>query len=390
MMLSNDDFRARARNYLPRFVFDYVDGGAEDERCLQRNRSDLEMLNLVPTCLRDTSRMDCGVEVFGQRWSAPLGVAPLGFCGLVRPRGDLFLARAAASLGLPSVLSTASNSRLEAVREAALSASPNAEQWIQLYVMYDRKIAEQILRRAAAVGFGALVLTVDVPVSGYRERDVRNGFSLPFRPSLRTLIDLASRPQWSLAMARSVLESGLPSFVNLSESDDANACAQAQGALFHRSMDRTLAWDSLAWLRQVWKGPLLIKGVLNHEDAIRSVQHGVDGLIVSNHGGRQLDAAPSTISVLPGIVDVTFGRIPVFVDSGFRRGSDVTKALALGAQAVFVGRHALWGLAAGGEHGARFALKLLADEVERTMALLGASSIGDLKPTHLWNKTVAR
>lgn len=375
MMLRTDDFRARARARLPRFVFDYVDGAAEDERCLQRNERDLHELHLVPTCLRDTQRIDLSVEVFGQRWRAPLGIAPVGFAGLIRPQGDVLLARAAASLGMPFVLSTASNARLEAVHGAA----PDAQQWMQLYVMGERSIAEQLVRRAERAGFGALVLTVDVPVSGQRERDVRNGFKLPFRPGLRTVADLASHPGWSLAMARS----GSPSFVNLSEHDGGGDSAQLQAALLARAMDRGLVWDSLTWLRGMWRGPLLLKGVLHRDDAARALRHGVDGLIVSNHGGRQLDAAPSTISVLPGVLDAVAGRIPVFIDSGFRRGSDVVKALALGARAVFVGRPPLWGLAANGEAGAAAALKLMADEVERTMILLGAASLGDLRPHHV-------
>ncbi|MBL0944493.1 MAG: alpha-hydroxy-acid oxidizing protein [Hydrogenophaga sp.] len=370
MSLRTDDFRARARRYLPRFVFDYVDGGAEDERCLRRNRDDLDALRLVPNCLRDTSTIDTAVEVFGRRWAHPVGVAPVGFNGLVRPQGDVLLARAAAAQGLPFVLSTASNARLEAVRAAA----PEAVLWMQLYVMGERAIAEQIVRRAKAARFEALVLTVDVPVSGLRERDVRNGFRLPFRPGPRMLWDLASHPAWSLGMARQ----GAPGFVNLSEHADGAASAQVQAALLARAMDRSLVWDSLAWLRGLWSGPLLLKGVLHHGDARRALQAGVDGLIVSNHGGRQLDAAPSSISVLGGILDAVEGRVPVFADSGFRRGSDVLKAVALGARGVFLGRHAVWGLAAGGEAGAREALALIGSEIERTMTLMGAASLREL------------
>ncbi|WP_322469713.1 alpha-hydroxy acid oxidase [Hydrogenophaga sp. SNF1] len=378
--LRMDDVRERARRYLPRFVADYVDGGAEDERCLDHNARDLAALRLVPHCLRDTRAVDTSVEVFGRTWKRPLGVAPVGFNGLVRPNGDVLLARAAASQGLPFVLSTASNARLETVRAAA----PEAAQWMQLYVMSDRAIAEQIVRRAAAAGFEALVLTVDVPVSGMRERDVRNGFKLPFRPGPRTLWDLASHPRWSLGMARH----GAPGFVNLSESTGGAASAQVQAALLARAMDRSLVWDSLAWLRRLWQGPLLIKGVLHRDDAARAAREGVDGLIVSNHGGRQLDAAPSTISVLPGIVQAVDGRLPVFVDSGFRRGSDAVKALSLGARGVFVGRPAVWGLAADGEAGAARSLDLIGTEIERTLTLMGAASLRDLGPANLslpWN-----
>lgn len=357
------DFRERARQRLPRFVFDYIDGAAEDERCMARNRADFDEWMLIPRQLRDTSTMNLGVEVFGQSWNAPLGIAPMGFCGLVRPEGDLLLARAAAARGLPFLLSSASNTRLECIREAL----PVAELWLQLYVMQDRRIAEQLMRRAQAARFGALVLTVDVPVSGLRERDLRNGFSLPFRPGLRTVLDLLCRPAWCRDMARH----GGPTFANLSESADKDASAQTQAAMLSTAMDRTLNWDNLAWIRDHWQGPLLIKGLLHPEDAARARAVGADGIIVSNHGGRQLDAAPSAIRMLPEVVAAVGRDFPVFLDSGIRRGSDVAKALALGAHAVFVGRPALWGLAAEGEPGVRAVLDILIGELERTLILLG-------------------
>lgn len=375
-MLRFADFRARAQSRLPRFVFDYVDGAAEDEECSVRNETDLRALHLLPTCLRDTSRQDTSIAVFGQRWHSPIGVAPVGFTGLVRPGGDAMLARAAAALGLPFVLSTASNQRLEAVRAAA----PDGIQWLQLYVMSDRAIAEQMVRRARQAGYGALVLTVDVPVGGMRERDVKNGFQLPFRPGLATVADLLTHPRWSLRMALS----GSPGFVNLSDGSGSSS-PQLQAALLARTMDRSLSWRSLQWLRALWDGPLLVKGLLHPDDARQAVAHGVDGIVVSNHGGRQLDSAPSTISALPAVVDAVDGRIPVFVDSGFRRGSDVVKALALGARAVFVGRPAIWGLAAHGEAGATAALRLFTEEIARTMTLLGASTVSDIQPLHVTN-----
>lgn len=376
-MLRIDDFRRRARRFLPAFVYDYVDGGAEDERCMHSNEADLTALRLVPGCLQDTTRIVTSVEVFGRTLRQPLGVAPVGFNGLIRPHGDVLLARAAAQEGLPFVLSTASNSRIEDVRAAA----PDAVQWMQLYVMSERSIAEQLVRRASASRFDALVLTVDVPVSGMRERDVRNGFKLPFRPGVGTVWDLARHPEWSLGMARA----GAPSFVNLAENPDGASSAHAQAALLARAMDRSLVWEGLSWLRRLWNGPLLLKGVLSPRDAAQALAFGIDGIIVSNHGGRQLDAAPSTISVLPGVVAAVDGRIPVFVDSGFRRGSDVVKALALGARAVFVGRPAVWGLAADGERGARAALSLLGTEIERTLTLLGVSAASDLNHAHIFN-----
>lgn len=380
MPLNFEEHRRRARRHLPRFVFDYVDGGAENEDCLRRNTGDLAQLHLLPTALRDTRQADPGITVFGRRWAMPAGISPVGFAGLVRPHGDTWLACAAAAAGVPHVLSTPSNDRLEAVREAALARNPEALQWMQLYVMNDRAVAEQLVHRAREAGYGALVLTVDATVSGLRERDLRNGFKLPFRFTPSTLWDLALHPAWSLAMAR---YGRSPSFVNLSASDDAAASAQLQAALLARSMDRTLTWEHLAWLRRLWDGPLIVKGLLHPDDAARAVAHGADGIVVSNHGGRQLDAAPSTIAVLPRMVDAVAGRIPVFVDSGFRRGSDVVKALALGATAVFAGRPAIWGMATAGEAGARQVLAQWADEIVRTMVLIGADTVADIAAHHL-------
>lgn len=385
MNLNTHDHRRHAARRLPRFVFDYVDGGAEDERCLRRNGDDLAALHLLPQVLRDTRNADTSVTVFGQRWTMPAGIAPIGFSGLVRPHSDLLLARAAAAEGVPFVLSTASNDRLEAVRAAGLERNPQAQQWLQLYVMSDRAIAEQLVRRARSAGFGALVLTVDVAVSGMRERDVRNGFKLPFRFTPSTLIDLARHPAWSLSMAR---QGRSPSFVNLSESEGGGQSAQLQAALLSRAMDRTLAWEQMDWLRRLWDGPLLLKGVLHPADAERAARSGIDGIVVSNHGGRQLDAAPSTISVLPRIVDAVAGRMPVFVDSGFRRGSDVIKALACGATAAFVGRAAVWGVASGAEAGCRSVLATLRDEVARTQILIGADSTADVCAGHLAARSI--
>ncbi|WP_280817555.1 alpha-hydroxy acid oxidase [Variovorax sp. TBS-050B] len=374
-LLNVNDHRRRARRLLPRLVFDYLDGGAEDERCMQRNRDAFEALPLIPECLRDTRSMDIGIELFDRRWRAPFAVAPIGLAGLVRPRADALLARAARSAGVPFILSTASNTRIEEVRAAA----PDAMLWMQLYVMGERAIAERIVRRARAAKFEALVLTVDVPVSGLRERDLRHGFRVPMRLTPGTLLDMACHPAWLLRQARG----GAPQFVNLLPDDGAPVSAQAQAALLSRTMDRSLTWESLGWLRRLWDGPLLIKGLLGAQDALRALRHGADGIVVSNHGGRQLDAAPAAIAALPAILDAVEGRIPVLVDGGVRRGSDVVKALALGARAALVGRAPLFGLASGGEGGALAVLQTLAQEAERTMTLLGASHVDELGPRHV-------
>ncbi|WP_418117395.1 alpha-hydroxy acid oxidase [Variovorax sp. 350MFTsu5.1] len=376
-LLNVEDYRRRARSALPRLVFDYIDGGAEDERCMQRNRDALEALPLIPECLRDTSKVDIGIELFGRRWRAPFGIAPIGLAGLVRPRADALLAAAAQAAGVPFVLSTASNTRIEDVRNAA----PDAALWMQLYVMGERAIAERIVRHARNAGFEALVLTVDVPVSGLRERDLRHGFRVPMRLTPGTVLDMARHPAWLLRQAGG----GMPQFANLlpDEEDSAPVSAQTQAALLSRAMDRTLTWDSLGWLRRLWDGPLLVKGLLGAEDARRALRHGADGIVVSNHGGRQLDAAPATIAALPAMLDAVGGRIPVLLDSGMRRGSDIVKALALGASAALVGRAPVYGLACGGEQGALSVLQLLAQETERTMTLLGASRVGELGRRHV-------
>lgn len=377
MLLNSDDFRREARRHLPKFVFDYVDGAAEDGQCLRRNRADLDALTLTPRVLRDTTAIDTSVEVFGTRWKVPFGIAPMGLNGLVRPGGDGILAMAAEQAGAAFALSTASNMRLEDVRAAA----PNAVQWMQLYVMH-RVMAQRIVQRAQRAGYQALVLTVDVPVSGYRELDVRNGFRMPFRPSARLAWDLLTHPRWALRSAAA----GVPDFVNLTADGEAAGSASMQAALLARAMDRSLVWETLAWLRDQWAGPLLLKGVLSAQDARLALKYGVDGLIVSNHGGRQLDASPSAISALPAVVNEVQGRMPVFMDSGIRRGSHVAKALALGATAVFVGRPVLFGLAARGPAGVKAVLQSLADELVRTMTLLGTPRIADLPQLHAGQK----
>lgn len=370
MLLNVEDYRREARRRLPRFVFDYVDGSADDGNCLRRNRSDFDALSLLPRVLRDTSQVSTSFDVFGSTWRLPFGIAPTGLNGLVRSGGDAMLAQAAAKAGIPFTLSTASNMRLEDVREAA----PQGLQWMQLYVMH-RTLAERIVERAQRAGYRALVLTVDVPVSGNRELDARNGFRLPFKPTPRLAWDVLTHPRWAMDLA----SGGAPDFANLTADGEDAGSAAMQAALLARAMDRTLVWDTLESLRRSWPGPLLLKGVLHPDDARLAIEHGVNGLIVSNHGGRQLDASPSAISALPGVVAAVQGRMPIFLDSGVRRGGDIAKAIALGADAVFLGRPLLYGLATGGQAGVEAVLKLFSDDLVRTMILLGASCVSDLR-----------
>jgi (S)-mandelate dehydrogenase len=321
--------------------------------------------------LRDSRQIDPSITLLGQTWAQPFGIAPTGLNGLVRPGGDLMGAAAAQAMGVPFVLSTASNERLEAVRVAA----PTGQLWLQLYVMEDHSIAEQMLRRARLARFDALVVTVDVAVSGLRERDVRNGFKLPFKPTPSLVLDLLRHPAWSMRLALG----GAPQFANLVENPEARMSAQAQAALLARAMDRGLDWASLRWLRQHWDGPLILKGILHPDDARRALEEGVDALIVSNHGARQLDLAPASITQLPAIVDAVHDRLPVLMDSGIRRGADVARALALGAHAVLIGRPVLYGLAVDGQAGVQSVLQTLADELERNLILLGDANVGSLR-----------
>jgi (S)-mandelate dehydrogenase len=361
------DYGRLAQQRLPRWVFDYLDGGAEDEIVLRRNRSALETVRLQPSVLCDTSQPSLALELLGRRASAPYLIAPTGLNGLLWPAGgDIALARAAARHGVPFVLSTASTTPLEAVAAAA----PEGDNWLQLYVLEHRSIAENLMRRARAAGYRVLVLTVDVAMSGKRERDLRNGFRLPFRLTPALLWDMARHPSWTLQ----VLRHGAPEMPNLQLPGQGDS-RQAQAALLSRRMDLTLCWDDLAWLRDHWPGPIVLKGLLSVADAERAAQLGVEGIVLSNHGGRQLDAVAAPIEVLPQVAAAVGGRLSVMIDSGFRRGSDIAKARALGADAVLLGRPALYGLAVAGEAGVEAVLELLREELLRVMTLCGCVEI---------------
>jgi (S)-mandelate dehydrogenase len=363
------DWQAAARARLPRFVYDYLAQGAEDGSCMRRNRAELDAIELWPRVLHATVEVDTSVELFGRRWPMPAAIAPTGLNGLIRPGGDLALARAADQAGSVFCMSTAANASMEQVRAAVAGV----HLWLQLYVLSERALAEQMLSRARSAGVEALVLTVDVPVSGKREADLRNGFAVPLRPTLRLAADLICHPRWSIGQA-------LGATLRMENLAPGNSAAPAlQAALLSRGMDRSLDWAAVDWLRRLWDGPLLLKGILHADDARRAWQHGVDGVIVSNHGGRQLDAAPSSISALPAVVDAVGGRMAVLLDSGIRRGSDLARALALGASGVLLGRSALFGLAVAGEAGVSAVLRELAEEYQRTLILLGATSATSLR-----------
>ncbi|MDR6192503.1 (S)-mandelate dehydrogenase [Agrobacterium pusense] len=356
-LLNIEEYRQEARRRLPRFIFDYLDGGAEDEIALKENRSAFEAIKLTPRPLNDVSVRDQSVDWFGQSLPMPIVIAPTGLNGLYRRDGDILLARAASRLGIPFTLSTASNNSIEQVARAS-----NGDLWFQLYVM-NRDFADQLVDRALAADFSHLVLTVDVAMGGKRERDERNKFVMPFRIRPKTIADVLRHPRWLWNVGRH----GAPSMANLATETVTDPNTQA--ALLSRKMDASFDWDDLKRLRDRWPRRLLVKGLLHPDDAERAVGLGVDAVVVSNHGGRQLDIAPATIDVLPRFSNIS---APILVDSGIRRGSDIVKALSLGASAVMIGRAALFGLVVGGEQGIVDVIELLRREIDRTQALLGA------------------
>jgi L-lactate dehydrogenase (cytochrome) len=363
------DLRALARRRLPAAVFDYVDGAAWDEVTAQRNQSDLRDLVLRPHVLTGATDIDLSTEVLGQRVSVPLLGAPTGLTGLVHHQGEIGIARAVHDAGSLYVLSSAASRNLEEV--AAASPGPR---WFQLYVGRDRGLVTALLERARAAGYRALVVTVDVARAGGRERDRRNGFTVPPRVTARTLVDGVRRPRWTANFVRRprILSEGLLSSVA------ADGHSRSLAELITRQFDPSLSWSDIAWLQEHWDGPLLLKGVLRADDARRAADHGLAGVIVSNHGGRQLDHAPSSIRALPEIADAVGSELEVYMDGGIRRGVDIVRALSLGARAVLAGRALVYGLAAGGPAGAQRAVEMLVDELRLAMTLMGCPSVGEL------------
>ena len=359
-----DELRQQARRRLPRLVFDYLDGGSEDETTLRANREAFARHSLTPRYLRDVSQRSASIELLGQRWAQPFGIAPIGMAGLFWPGGDIAVARAAAAAQVPYVLSTAASSTLEEV----IAANPAA--WFQLYVL-NQALAEHLLERALKAGYTTLVVTVDVPLSGLRERDARNGLSQPLKLSPRALLDMLAHPRWLAGIARH----GQPDMANLRSADATDAALQA--ALLQRQMDASFNWERLQALRQRWPHRLIVKGLLHAADVAQAFTLGADAVVVSNHGGRQLNGAPASLHCLPAAVAAAQGK-PVLLDGGIRRGGDVLKALALGASAVLVGRAPMYGLACAGEAGVAQALQLLARQLDTSLALLGCASVAEL------------
>jgi L-lactate dehydrogenase (cytochrome) len=369
LMLALEDFEAPARRYIPRPIYGYVSGGVERNVTLGWNRSTFDDLALVPRMLVNVSQRSQKTELFGRSYDSPFGIAPMGGTSLAAFEGDLALARAAAANNVPMILSGASLTALEKVREA----SPR-HTWFQAYLPGEEQAIAEMVERVTKAGYDTLVLTVDIPVGSNRENNVRNGYNAPLRPSLRLAMQCLAHPRWLFGTAlRTYFTTGMPHFENMGK----RTPLVSRTAVRERANRDHLNWEHFALMRRLWKGKLVIKGILAKEDAVIAREQGADGIIVSNHGGRQLDSATSPLRVLPGIVEVA-GNMTVMMDSGFRRGTDVLKALALGAKFVFVGRPMLYAAAVAGQTGVSHAIKLLRDEIDRDMAMLGTNTVAEM------------
>jgi isopentenyl diphosphate isomerase/L-lactate dehydrogenase-like FMN-dependent dehydrogenase len=372
--------RDLARRALPRPIFDFADGGAEDERTLRRNEAAFGDIALIPRPLNGAATRDISVELFGRRLSLPVLIGPTGLSGLFWPGGEIAAARAASAAGTAYCLSHASVCTIE-----ELAAAGAAPRWMQIFIYRDRDFSRAFVERAAAAGYDALVLTTDNQLLGNRERDIRNGFRIPPRFGARDLAAMAGKLPWLARMSRELPRVTFANYIRPGESSDIRDIAARMGSL----LDPGMSWRDVDWLRGLWKGPLLLKGVLHPGEAVEAVKRGVDGLIVSNHGGRQLDGAVATIEALPAIVAAVNGAIPVLIDGGVRRGADVVKALALGASACLIARPQLWGLAVAGEAGVAHALDILAREIDRVLGLMGAMQISDIGADQLFRASNA-
>jgi L-lactate dehydrogenase (cytochrome) len=365
------DLRAIARRRLPRGVFDYIDGAAEDERTMAANGDAYARRTFRPRVLRDVSTVDPSTTLLGRPLPFGLVLAPTGFTRIADPQGELAVARAAARGDLPYTLSTLATRSIEEVA----AASGDGRRWFQVYVWRDRGLVREMIERAAASGYEALMVTVDTAVLGRRERDVRRGFSLPPRIGLGTLVDGALHPAWTWGFLRAEPIR----FANVT----GRAVGDGQTAVtladyVNAQFDPTLSWADLDWMRSVWSGPVVVKGIQTVEDARLAADAGIEAVALSNHGGRQLDTAPATLDLVAPVADAVGDRVEIICDGGVRRGSDIVKAQALGARACMAGRAYLYGLGAAGERGVDHVLGLLAADVRRTMALIGASTVDDL------------
>ncbi len=371
------DLRDMAKRRLPKWLFEFVDRGTDEEWALHNNREAFERIRFRPRMLVDVSGRKLDTTVFGKQHQMPIGIAPTGAAGMMWYQGELELARAARDAGIPFSLATGSITSMEKI-----SGDVGGTLWMQLYMWADRKLSHQLVRRASAAGFEALLVTVDGAVAGNREYNRRNGFSVPFRYNRKNTTDVLMHPRWMLGvLGRYIANGGMPQRVNFPAELQSKITTAYGGNKETRS--DSLNWDDLKALRDIWPGKLLVKGLLHPDDASRSVELGADGVIVSNHGGRNCDCAPSPIQVLPAIVEAVGDRTTVIFDSGIRRGSDVIKAIALGAKMVLIGRSTLYGTAAAGYQGAKRALDIYRSEISRGMAQISCNTVSEIGREHI-------
>jgi L-lactate dehydrogenase (cytochrome)/(S)-mandelate dehydrogenase len=371
------DLQRLARRKLPRIAFDFIEGGADDEQCLARNRSAFDAHRLVPRYLRDVSRRDQSLTLLGRRWRSPLGISPTGLAGLFRPDADRMLAAAAREADVPFLLSSAANGALE---EVAAVAPEHV--WFQMYCTSDARINDDLVRRARATPVRVLVVSVDVPVNSNRERNRRNGFSRPFRMTPGVALEALGHPLWVLRYLRT---GGIPVMKNWQPYAPQGATAAQVADLYGTLTPAPMVtWEHLQRIRQAWPHKLVVKGLMHADDACQAVAFGADALVVSNHGGRQLDAAPSPLEVLPAVRAAVGPQVELILDSGVRRGSDVVIARCLGANSTIFGRPTLYGVAAAGQAGAARALEIVRKEVDMVLAQIGCASFESLGPEYLW------
>ena len=371
-----EDFWRLARWCLPYSIYDFFDGAAEDELALNRNRNRWREITLAPKVLVDVKQVEMGCEIVGGQSSLPMAVAPTGGVGFGRHGGDIAIARAAAAMGIPYTLSTSATASIEQIAQAA-----PGRLWFQAYILSHKGLLQNLIDRAYAADYEGLMITVDLPVGGKRERDLNNHLSFPLKFTPRNLLGFASRPFWAARMLRL----GAPVMENLKEMQRLAASEQNKStSSVGRHYDPSFNWSDLQQIRDNWKRRLIVKGVVRPADANRLVEMGVDAIIVSNHGGRQLDASPATCDALPGIVQAVQGRVPVLVDGGIRRGVDIVKARAMGAQGVLLGRATLFGALAAGQPGATRAIEILKDELARSMQLCGVTRVSDIDASLLF------
>lgn len=370
-VLSLADFERLAQRHLPRPLYGYIAGAAEDSRSLQANRDSFSKIQLLPRVLVNVAQRSQQIELFGKKYASPFGVAPVGISAISAYRGDIVLAQSAQEAGIPAIMSGSSLIPMETVYEAA------PDTWFQAYLPGDQEKRDALVHRIRTTGFATLVITVDIPVWANRENNVRTGFSLPLRPSLRLAWDGMTRPRWLCGtFLRTLVKHGMPHFENSFATRGAPMVSVS--ALRDTTGRDHLCWEDIARIREQWPGHLILKGILSPQDALQARSLGIDGIIVSNHGGRQLDGAVDPLSMLPEVCAAAGQDVTVMMDGGIRRGTDVLKAIALGARCVFLGRPFMFAAAVAGAQGVKHATQLLHDEIDRDMAMLGTCSVQEV------------